>query len=535
MAWGRLARNLDPVRDLVDRDRQRAFPADFDDVDGYQERFVDTARVFELFVGRCASIEPAPGDDPVAIVVMPWFGTPSPWSAIAIGLGLARRGRPVVFVWHDLPFPDPSAYFRLQDDEIGRLMRQLGRRFPVIRISELPDAPVTGPADQALPNRLAEENLMWLRRGGRPATGDVEFHDRMRTQLAGALPKVRELFRAQQFGSAVVCGGVVGASGLYLAAGQAVGIRVATFDAGVGAMAIDVDGVAAQHPDAVQAFGLLGAEAPAVRAIAIDAAQREFNSRRSGDDPDNYQLARPGGGSPVAPGCILIPLSVIHDAAALGQHHIFADAREWLVATIAALLDETTDEIVVRQHPSERKAGERSSFDVRTILQEAFGSNPQVRLIAAEDDVSTYDLLDSCRLALPFVSTIGIEAAALGKSVIVSGSVYYAGLGFVWAPQTREDYFDVLGRGARGELPLLPDQVDLAWQSYYLTAVCQRVWTNFTPQPPDFWRWVTRDPDELYDDPDVQDILSALDEGIPLSILRHRRRGQSELSTSSLA
>ena len=32
---------------------------------------------------------------------------------------------------------------------------------------------------------------------------------------------------------------------------------------------------------------------------------------------------------------------------------------------------------------------------------------------------------------------IGIEAAALGKPVVVGGAVYYADLGFVWSASTR--------------------------------------------------------------------------------------------------
>ena len=521
-AGRRAAQHLDPLRDPFDPGRKRHFPADLDQVDSYQDRFVATARLFEVFVRRCTWSSPAAGDGAVAIVILPWYGTPVPWYAVAVGLGLARRGRPVVFVWHDVPFPDPSSEQVPQYAEIERIFRRLGRRFPVMRLSSLPDAEHVDPNDDQLLDRLAQDNLTWFNRGGVPSDADLDLRDRVRSSLALALPKVRTLYRSSQFSCSITSGGMIGSSGLYLNEGAAAGVRTATFDAGLGDAAVDVNGAATQHPDAVQAFEWMSAQDPATRAAAVTAAREEFSRRRAGLDPDQYQVS-PGRGSAGAANNILIPLSVIFDQAALGKNHIFADSAEWLVTTIRTLLDETDDEIIVRQHPSERRRLERSAFDVTTLLRESFGASPQVRLVAAEEPVSTYDLLDPSRLVLPFVSTIGIEAAALGKPVILSGSAYYAGLGFVWAPQTREEYLDLVARGARGELRLLPDQVALAWQSYYLSAVCHRVWTDFTPQPHDFWRWVARDPAELYDDPDVGDILTALADGTPLALLRHAR------------
>jgi Capsule polysaccharide biosynthesis protein len=518
-AW----RRADPVIDLVDPGRRRCFPRDFDVIEGYRERFPDTARAFVPFLKQARAIDPPPGPTPVAVVVMPWFGTPCPWYSVALGLGLARRGIPITFVWHDPPFPEPSSYVDLQNDEIGRVMRELGRRFPVLRVSDQAEDRSADAGDAELVERLTDANLTWRLRGADPEERDVALGRRMHRHLADALARVRPLVRDHAFRYAVVPGGVLGPSGLYLAAGRAAGVRVATFDAGLGWNAIDTDGVAAQLTDLPRAFALL-ADEPDGGGAAVAAAREEFDKRRSGRDQHRYQSTAPAGRAAGASTDILIPLSVIFDTAALGRHHLFPDSQTWLIETIEVLLRETRDPIIVRQHPSERHALERSRFDVRAILSHAFGSNPQVRFVAADDPASTYDLVDAARLVLPFVSTIGIEAAALGKPVIVSGAVYYAGMGFVWAPSRRDEYLETVGRGARGDLALLPDQVDRAWRCFYLSAVCNRVWTDFTAQPPDYWRWVRRRPDELYDDPDVADTLTAIDQNVPLAIVRHRRQ-----------
>src|SRR6185437_1343735 len=122
---------------------------------------------------------------------------------------------------------------------------------------------------------------------------------------------------------------------------------------------------------------------------------------------------------------------------------------------------------VVRQHPSERRPLQRSQTDVGGLLSRSFGDDHRCRFVAAEDPVNSYDLLRAARLVLPFVSTIGIEAAAMGKPVLVSGACYYSDLGFVWSAGSREEYFDLLHRGIRGDLAPRADQVERAWLCYY--------------------------------------------------------------------
>ncbi len=72
-------------------------------------------------------------------------------------------------------------------------------------------------------------------------------------------------------------------------------------------------------------------------------------------------------------------------------------------------------------------------------------------------------------------------------------------------------------------MPRLPDQTDRAWFCYYLNAVANRQTTDFTPHPDDFWVWCRTPPDQLFSDPEVTSILEAIDSGLPLSLLRHRR------------
>lgn len=517
----------DPVRDLWDPERTRCLPADPDRLEGYADRFTDTARLFQPFLRRSGHLVSATAGRHVGIVVTPWFGTPAPWYSIALGLGLARRGRRVTFVWHDLPFTEPKRRFRIQHDEIGRALRSLDRRFPVVRTSRAARSPARA-GDDTLVDDLASQNLVWTTRAA-PELEPDEAHlaEDLRSRLAIALPHVRTVVQQHGFDVVVVPGGVLNTSGLYLAAAREAGTRGATFDGGVGWVITGTQGVAAQQTDLARAFTMLTDEPGSDDAI-VTAAREAFDLRRLGEDATSYQHPTAPDGAVTTSAAstgphVLVPLSVMFDTAALGRHHLFGDSREWLVETVRVLLGATTDPIVVRQHPSERRPEERSRFDPGRILADAFGTDPQVRFVPGDDPTNTYELLAHSRLVVPFVSTIGIEAAALGTPVVVGGAVYYADLGFVRAPTTIAEYTELLARGARGELAELPRQRELAWRCYYVNAVCQRVFTEFSAQPPDYWRWVRRPPEDLFADPDVDDILTALDDDVPLPIVRHRR------------
>ena len=293
-------------------------------------------------------------------------------------------------------------------------------------------------------------------------------------------------------------------------------------------MLISSDGVAGHQSDIGRAFHeLWQASGDTLPDWMRQAAEQEFQRRLAASDRTGFQVVQSSRTGPVSGDDVLIPLNVEWDTAALGRHAIFDDTVEWVTEAVAFILANHSGSVIVRQHPSERRPLERSYLGLDAVLRERFGDQPRLRFVRAEEPISSYDLIRSAALVLPFVSTIAIEAAALGKPVLVSGVSYYSELGFVWSANTRAEYFDLLERGLRRDLPLKPQQQDKAWLCYYLTQIHNRTWTDFTPTPPDFWRWVQQTPDQLFSDPVVSDILTAFDENTPLSLIRHRRHAPS--------
>ncbi len=70
----------------------------------------------------------------------------------------------------------------------------------------------------------------------------------------------------------------------------------------------------------------------------------------------------------------------------------------------------------------------------------------------SDDPVNTYDLIGKAKVVVSYISTVGSEAAALGKTVVTEGKSCYADLGFVWEQKTRKEYFEFLSKALKGKL-----------------------------------------------------------------------------------
>lgn len=490
-------------------------------LDDYWRWFPKTGEVFERYLERMGEPRRNDPDSPrIGVVVVPWVNTPVPWYATMLALGLRRRGREVVLIWDDTCFPERQ--IQQQNRVVEKLLSSPSQPLQVIRLTEH-TTDRSAPDESSLIQSLTEQNLVWIMRGGPPNESQTHLEDDVRRSLTRSLPVVRGALDQVQLDCLFVPGGVYGNSGLFVHEASSRNWRVATFDTDRRIAQICVDGIAAQNGDIARAFRTLWGEGETTRRNAISVALEELQNRSENRDDYGFQALPAQGSASGSDGSVLIPLNVEWDTAALGRHGIFADTVDWVTSTVEAVLRRDSGPVIVRQHPSERRKLQRSRLDVASALRDRFGDEPRCRFVAADDPVSSYDLLRSARLVLPFVSTIAMEAAAMGKPVLISGNAYYRDLGFVWSAGSREEYFGLLERGLDGALGLLPEQSDRALVCYYLAAVRNRITTDFTPHPDDFWTWCRRTPDSLFNEPEVSDILEAIDCDVPISLLRHRR------------
>ena len=124
----------------------------------------------------------------------------------------------------------------------------------------------------------------------------------------------------------------------------------------------------------------------------------------------------------------------------------FASQREWIERTIEHVRRHEEIDLVIRVHPN--TGSRRSTGANRVQLEEmrrlAENLPPNVRMIDADEEISSYSLMDLCSVGLVWVSTAGLELACKGKNVVVAAGNRVAGTSFVHTVAERETYEDLL-------------------------------------------------------------------------------------------
>jgi hypothetical protein len=484
-------------------------------------RFGAQAEAFLKFVQSARDRDFPPCREDVrkaAFLVLPWMETAVPWFSLAIALLYRARGFPVEIVYADTAAPNPGESAG-QIPVIDRVLATLGPLLPVTRLSAQSKVELST-LDHAETQRLTELNaISYLRRTGQTGSDVLK---NFCEALAENLRQIRPLFTAREFDHWMVPGGIYGVSGLCTYCGRVEGTRVATYDSGAGTTLVGVDGVAAHCADVAAIFRPeYAAYVETHRDEAIALAKKEFELRRGARDRYGYSVQAYEAGKPAEHCDVLFPLNMFDDAAGLGGHRFFASAVEWLRTTVGFVLGQTTATIVLREHPGARHVAWHD--DTGDQLLASFPNEPRLRFVSCREKVSTYQLLESAKVVLPYSSTVGVEAAMLGKQVIVESSAYFADLGFVQQAASKADYLQRIQATLHGTQPLPEELREQAWLCYFYGQVANFVDTEFTPMPEDFAKWSRKSFQRLKQEPTVELIVETLSSGVPSCRLQSER------------
>ncbi|MES3023184.1 MAG: hypothetical protein V4857_16590 [Pseudomonadota bacterium] len=486
--------------------------------------------MLDQWLGGAAAPRPAADARTIAVLVTPWLATVVPWYSIVVGVLLAARGARVVYVFDDLPFSNAPKRALLIRATIRRVLRRFAGPGEVLVLSRFlgaPGAPVDG---AALIERMAALNAVHALRGEMVADGRAGYVALVRRQLQRADPAIQALLAGHRFDVLFIPGGIYGTTGLWLDRAKRAGVRVASYDAGgYGTVLFAADGIAAQLQDVPRAFARLKDTVASERehALILRVARGELDKRHQGKDAFGSQMVATSAG-PLEKyrGAILLALNSSWDQAALGLHAVFETNTEWIVETARWVVEHTDATIVIRQHPSERLAVASTSDDYAALLRHHFGGHERVLFVHAADPVNTYELLTVVSTVVAYTSTIGVEAAALGNRVIVPSRSYYAGLGFVWSAAARAAYFSLIRQSVAGELVLTTQMRQDAMYCYYVTQICNWIFSPFSPES--FELWSRESIAGLNADPTVGVLLEALAHDIPAALFNHRGRLAAE-------
>lgn len=362
---------------------------------------------------------------------------------------------------------------------------------------------------------LSKINTYYKEKTTVPSCKSSQTYNVFFNHLSVVSPKINRLFSCRYFERLIIPGGVYGHTGLYVYLGKKHGVRVASYDSGPNIFIIGTDNVAAYLRDIPRVLADVTDHCYFKK--EIDIAKDEFEKRRHGKDAWQYQSVPYSGDAAGEVFDVIMPLNVEIDAASLIRSSNFENMYYWLTETVDFLLKNTNARIAIKEHPI---IYNRTDILKNSMLNHLAG-NPMAKYFSRDDKVNTYQLIDKSRIVLPYTSTVGIEAAIMGKCVIVESGVYYTDLPFVIKSDSKNDYFENILMYLKTARELPNDEKNLALLCYYFTQKCNFLNTHFTPQPSDFKEWSNKTIQELLDDEKIKIILSSFFDGIPLAKLNH--------------
>jgi hypothetical protein len=155
--------------------------------------------------------------------------------------------------------------------------------------------------------------------------------------------------------------------------------------------------------------------------------------------------------------------NILWDTALYERDVAFGSFRHWLSETIRVFERLPEVQLVIRVHPAEVRLALSATRDtvVRFLVDEFPRLPPNVFVVPPESSISSYTLGALSAVSLVYASTIGLELAAVGKTVLVGGAVHYGRKGFT-ADITNGASYEALLRDALREVPMPREHVELA-------------------------------------------------------------------------
>lgn len=457
--------------------------------------------------------------DRIAVLVTPWLGTAVPFLSLEVALMLARAGCQMSVIWDDADLVG-NAPRDGQSKEIAKIIARLGAPLHVIRAEDLPP----GEPDVEAAERSLQSNAIWRMRGEDKAGEFFETRPGAREKIAAHIGAIERWLREAKFDWIFLPGGIFGLSGSYVAAARNTGTRFTTYDSGVGVLRLAHDAIASHLGDLPRSFSALQPvwrQNPEECERVIQQARSEIGDRSAAKDFRQFQVA-PAGRDDLRYD-ILVPLNIRWDSAALERQRLFTSVSEWITSLLEWVDAHPGTSICLRQHPRERLDFARGSDTLAPILNRFAHLGERLRFVGAEEALSTYDLLRHAKIVLPHTSTVGIEAALLGKPVALSTRCYYEDFGFCRVASTREEYFHFIEEACRGSLAVSARETEDAALAYYLTQRCALLRTPLTGDPKNAVDWMAQPPQELWATEELSDYRQALLDHEPLSLVRYRR------------
>ena len=161
--------------------------------------------------------------------------------------------------------------------------------------------------------------------------------------------------------------------------------------------------------------------------------------------------------------------NVSWDTSQFVSNNIFDSMYEWLENLKPLFKQYKSINFVIKPHPGENRRIKETFYTVSSWYEENIRNQySNVSIVLNNERSTSYKLLKKSNLVLVYNSTIGIEAAILGKKVIMSANSHYSSYGFVDCPKDKESYFNYLKETLNSQdFEVNEEKIELAKKYYY--------------------------------------------------------------------
>lgn len=154
--------------------------------------------------------------------------------------------------------------------------------------------------------------------------------------------------------------------------------------------------------------------------------------------------------------------NVIFDTSQVHANTLFSDMFAWLDCVKGFIQKHPETLFVIRAHPDEHRANKESRESVSDwVHRQSIDRFPNVVFVDSREFISSYDLIQRSHFVMMYNSTIGLEAALLGKAVLAAGKARFTQLVMAYLPNSVEAYEQKLAEMLCTEENSAPDEFRL--------------------------------------------------------------------------
>jgi hypothetical protein len=133
--------------------------------------------------------------------------------------------------------------------------------------------------------------------------------------------------------------------------------------------------------------------------------------------------------------------NVIFDTSQIHANTVFTSMFSWLDLVDEIIKNHPETLFVIRAHPDELRTGKQSRESVlEWITRKEIDKYDNVIFVNPNESLSSYDLIQRSKFIMVYNSSIGLEAALMGKAVLCGGNARYTQYSTVFFPNSPEEY-----------------------------------------------------------------------------------------------